>query len=160
MINESLIIAVATVLFVGMVFKPAKKFLIGMLDEHTKEAVKNLYEAENIYKQAKKMLAEIKAEHAEAMATSASIAEKAKEEAEMLISGAHREIERITQKKSELAMARIIQQEQQIMDYLKDAIVSESIQKVHEFIAKEIDINTHLALVQEDVKQLVKKPIN
>jgi F0F1-type ATP synthase membrane subunit b/b' len=160
MINESLIIAVATVLFVGLVYKPAKAFIFNLLDEHTKEAIRSLKEAEKIYQESKEMLAQMRIAHDDAKNTAVAIIAKAKEEAEMLIAHANTEIDRITAKKTELAMARITQQELHISDYLKDAIVNEAILKAHEFISKEIDIGIQMGLVQEDLKQLAKKSIN
>lgn len=156
MINESFVIAFATLLFVLVAFKPAKAFILNVIDEHTREAVKNLHESENMYQQSKVMFEEMQKQYEEAKKTAEAIIEKAKEEADNLISEAAKEVDKITRKKSEMAVARISQQEQNITDYLKDTIITEALERVQTMIANQ-DKNFQLALIKTDLEELAKK---
>lgn len=153
-------VAVATVFFIGLIFKPIKRFILSALDKHTVTAIKNLTEAHKMYEEALLIFNEIKQQHLEAKQNVDEIIAKAKEEAETLISEASLEVDRITKKKSELAMARIIQQEKHIMEFLKDEIVSDALIRVQNMIAQELDVNAQLSLLESNIKQTTKKLLN
>jgi F-type H+-transporting ATPase subunit b len=159
-INETFLVAVATVLFVGLIFKPIRKLIVAALDRHTAEAIKNLNEANKMYEDALHLYNAIKQQHQEAQQNVKDIIAKAKEEAEVLISEASQEVERITKKKSELAMARIVQQEKHIMEFLKDAIINDAIIRVQTLVAQELDMNAQLSMLESNIKQATKKLVN
>ncbi len=153
---ESIIVAVAFVVFLALAIKPIKNILLSMLDKYALDAVRQLTEANNMFKEASDMYDEIKKQHRQAERESQLIITKAKEEASALIEEAKKELERVTQKKTELTMGRIEQQEKQIVDDLKNEAIALAITKVQESLINQLDAEAQLALINSGIKEVKK----
>jgi F-type H+-transporting ATPase subunit b len=160
MLNETVVVALAFATFIPLVYKPAKNAILNMLDNYTADTIKNIEHAKHMYEQAKHMHDEITKKYNEAEQNAKAIISKANEEANLILAEAKREVEKITAKKTELALARINQQEKHIMEQLKDSIVEQALTNVNEMIAKELDSNAQLSLIDESIKKISKKLVN
>ena len=155
---ETIIVAVAFVLFVVFAFKPVKNVILGMLDQYAADAVKQLTEANNMFNESSKLYEEIKKQHRQAERDAKEIVAKAKEESAALVADAKKELERITHKKTELTMIRIEQQEKQIVEDLKNEAINTALVKVQDSLIKQLDTEAQMALINNgirDVKKLV-----
>ncbi len=153
---ESIIVAIAFIVFLALAIKPVKNLLLGMLDKYAQDAVRQLTEANNMFKEASDMYDSIKKQHRQAEKDSQIIIAKAKEEAAALIEDAKKELERVTQKKLELTMGRIEQQEKQIVDDLKNEAINLAISKVQESLINQLDAEAQLALINSGIKEVKK----
>ncbi len=153
---ESIVVAVAFGVFLILAIKPIKNMLVGMLDQYSKDAVKQLTEANEMFQEASKMYDDIKKQHKQAEKEAQEIITKAKEEALALVEEAKKELERVTQKKTELTMGRIEQQEKQIVEDLKNEAINLAISKVQESLINQLDAEAQMALINEGIKEVKK----
>ena len=155
-INEQFIAALAFIVFVPLVYKFAKKAILTILDDRTSNVIKSLQESERIYNEAQTLLNEAKAKYDEAEATIKLMIEQAENEAVLLIQEAKTQAENITKKKTELFLARISQQEKQLIEDVKNSAIQLAMDKVEESLITEIDRDTQLNLIEDGLKQAKK----
>lgn len=153
---EGYIVAIAFVLFVGFIFKPAKNALLSMLDQYAADAIKQLTEANNMFTESSKLYEEIKKQHKQAEKDAKEIVAKAKEESAAMVEEARKELERITQKKMELTLGRIEQQEKQIVEDLKNEAINIALIKVQDSLIKQLDTEAQMALIDNGIGEVKK----
>lgn len=159
-ITESVVVAIAFVIFCAAVFKPAKSAILGALDKHNSDAMRHLDEAKALFEEAKNMRAAAEAALTDAEKTSANIIANAKAEVEHLMKDSQEEFNRLTSTKFELAGAKIEQQERHIIEQLKESIINDALQTVGTLLAKEMNDNAQLGLIDDSISKISKKLIN
>ncbi len=160
MFNEHFIVAVTFIVFVALVFKPVKNAIIEALDQHTADAIKNLQISRQVFEEAQAMLAEIQKKYKAAEKNSRDIITKAKSEAEAIIREASLEFENISNKKTQVALSRIAQQEQRIMEQLKESIIQKAIDDVNHVLVKQLDKSAQMNLIDDSIEKIGKKVVN
>jgi F-type H+-transporting ATPase subunit b len=157
--SESAIVALSLLVFIGLLYKPVKKGIISALDNYAAEAIRSLDDAQAMFNEAENLVNDAKEELIEAKITAKEIVARAHKEAADLLAEAKSEAERITTKRAEIAMARITQQEQQIMDELKQEAIALAMRNVHTNLIKELDSKAQLSLIENGLTD-IKKIIN
>jgi F-type H+-transporting ATPase subunit b len=153
---ETTVVAVAFIIFMALIFKPAKRFLLSMLDTYAAEAIQKLEEAQQIHKEAQAIYSDIKKQSEQAKTDSKEILQKAKKEAEAIINEGKKELERITNKKAELTLSRIAQQEKQIIEDLKSEAINIALEKVQVALLNELDSEAQMSLIENGIRQVKK----
>lgn len=153
---ESVIVTVAFCIFIALVFKPVKNFILNMLDNYAHEAVKQLEEANKMFEEADKMHKDIKEQYKQAQADSKKIIAKAKQEAASIVKSAQKELEKVTDKKTQLTMSRIEQQEKKIIEDLKDEAITIAMGKVQEALINELDSDAQMTFINNGMKEVKK----
>jgi F-type H+-transporting ATPase subunit b len=159
MLNESVIVAIAFFVFIGLTFKYIKQGLLTMLNSHVIKALKNIRDAEKIKQEAEEMYAEVEAKYNEIIKTSEQIINRANQDVESMFKDMEKRIAEFTEKKTQLSISRINQQEQTLIEEIKSETIKLAIDLVHESITKELSKEAQLALL-DDALVNTKKIIN
>jgi F-type H+-transporting ATPase subunit b len=134
--------------------------IITALDDYSFKVTKNLRDAEALLVQAEEMHKQITAQYKEAEAVAQEIIEAAKEDAELTMQEAIAQAQAITQKKTELAIARITLQEQQIMEDLKNKAIETAFEKVNSALIQELNKQTQLSVIHSSLSKTKKRAMN
>jgi F-type H+-transporting ATPase subunit b len=156
MFTESNIVAIASILFVVALYKPIKKFVLSFLDEKIQEAIKEIEHARNLRVEAEQYLEESKKKLAEAEKTAVEIIEKANERSQFIISDIENQLKAISDRKLEDSLARISQQEHQIISELKAQTVELTIKYVEESLISELSKDAQMSLIDNSLKKAAK----
>lgn len=158
-INESVIIAVATVIFAFLAFKPAKKSILSMLDNKILEIASKIKQAEDMKNDAEAMLNQIQEELNNAKTTAKDIIESAKLKSKNILEDAKKDMEVITQRRTDLTIERISQQEKLIVEEFKQEVLKKALTKVEESFTKKLTPSTKKQLVEYSINNL-KRNLN
>ena len=158
-INESVIVAIATTLFVTALFKPAKKTILSFLDNKIIEAATKIKEAESMKKEAEDMLSQIHHELKLAKITAQEIIDSAQEKSIQILEDAKHEFDKISQRKTELAMERISQQEKVIIDEFKGEVLTKALTQVESSLSKQLSSSAKISLLESSLNTL-KRNLN
>lgn len=158
-INESVIIAIATVIFTFLSFKPAKKSILGMLDNKILEIASKIKQAEDMKNEAEAMLNQIQEELNNARTTAKDIIESAKLKSKNILEDAKKEMEVITKRRTDLTIERISQQEKLIIEEFKHEVLKKALTKVEESFKNKLTPSTKKQLVEYSINNL-KRNLN
>ncbi len=156
MITEVTIVAASFVLFVVTLFKPIKRFLLGFLDAKIRTAVRNIEEAAEMRSEAEGYLKVAQAHLDEAKQTALDIVNKAKEKSNLILTGIEKEIKLLSEKKAESSLARISQQERQIVEELRAEAVDLAMVYVQDALVNELKKDAQMNLIESSLKKTNK----
>lgn len=157
--NESTIVAIATFLFVSVLYKPAKNSILSFLDNKIIETAAKIKEAEEMRKEAEVMLEQIQSELESAKVTAKEIINSAQEKSVQILEDAKNEFNKISQRKTELAMERISQQESSIIEEFKGEVLTKALNHVEEVLSKQLSSSAKDHLLDSSINNL-KKNLN
>src|SRR5512142_2113478 len=112
-------VLVAAAIFVAVVWKPAKKSLIGSLDERAARIRAELDEAKKLREEAEQLLAQYEQKGREGAAEAEAIVAHAREEAERIAAQSARDLTDALTRRQRLAEERISQAEQKALDEIR-----------------------------------------
>ncbi len=121
-IDEKFIVAVATVIFFAVTFKPMKQGLLGIIDSRINKIKSDLAEAANLKAEATKLLAQAQTKLAQSEVEAANILDHAKKEADLILSKAKEKLEKDIEVRKKLAMQKIQSFEENAINELKKNI--------------------------------------
>jgi len=147
-------VAVAALIFVLLVWKPAGRLLLGALDDRATRIRGELDEARRLREEAERLLAEYQTKQREAAADAAAIVGHAREEAARLAAEAARELEQSLERRRRLAVERIAQAEAQALDEIRAVAVDVAISAARQVIASEPDERRGAALLDAAIAAL------
>lgn len=150
-------VLVAVVVFVIAVWKPARRALLGMIDQRATRIRGELDEARKLREEAEQLLAEYKRKESEAAAEAQTIIAHAQEEAERIAAMSARELEQSLERRQRLAEERIAQAEAKAVDEIRAVAVDVAIAAAREVIAAEIDENRGGALIDTAIAALPQR---
>jgi F-type H+-transporting ATPase subunit b len=150
-------VAVAFVIFVILVWKPAQKALLSGLDARAARIEKELSEAARLREEAQALLAQYQRKHRDAMKEADGIITHAREEADRLAQQAARDLEVSLKRREELAMQRIAQAEQQATADVRAAAVDVAIAATERLLKEKLDGAKGDALIDQAIKELPAK---
>jgi DNA mismatch repair protein MutS2 len=153
---EALIAAVAFCIFLVLVIKPIRTLVLNALDNYALQAVRELKEANKMFKEAEKLHKDIVKQHIQAKEDAKKIIAKAKSEAESIVKSAKSELKKVTEKKLQLTMSRIDQQERQIVEDLKNEAITIAMTKVQEALIHELDSEAQLTFIKNGIREVKK----
>jgi F-type H+-transporting ATPase subunit b len=150
-------VLVAAVIFVASVWKPAKKSLIGALDERAARIGAELDEAKKLREEAEQLLAQYQQREREAAAEAAAIIAHAREEAERIAAQSARDLDEAVVRRQRLAEERIAQAEAKALDEIRAVAVDIAISAAREVIVSQIDEERGAALLDAAIAALPQR---
>jgi F-type H+-transporting ATPase subunit b len=150
-------VLVAVVVFAIAVWKPARRAVVGMLDQRATRIQGELDEARKLREEAEQLLAEYKRKEGEAAAEAQAIVAHAQEEAERIAVQSARDLEQSLERRQRLAEERIAQAEAKAVDEIRAVAVDVAIAAAREVIASEIDENRGGALIDSAIAALPQR---
>ena len=150
-------VLVAAVIFVAAVWKPAKKSLVGALDERAARIRADLDEARKLRDEAEELLAQYQQREREAAAEAAAIVAHAREEAERIAAQSARALDEALQRRQRLAEERIAQAEQKALEEIRAVAVDIAIGAAREVIVSQIDEARGAALLDAAIAALPQR---
>jgi F-type H+-transporting ATPase subunit b len=150
-------VAVAAAIFIAVVWKPARKALIGSLDERAARIRGELDEARRLHEEAQQLLAQYQRQEQAAEAEAQVIVAHAREEAERIAAQAARDLELTLARRQRLAEERIAQAEAKALDEIRAVAVDVAVTATREVIAAELDEDRGAALLDAAIAALPQR---
>jgi F-type H+-transporting ATPase subunit b len=150
-------VLVAAVIFVAVVWKPARKSLIGSLDERAARIRAELDDARKLREEAEQLLAQYRQKEQEAAAEAAAIIAHAHEEAERIAAQSARDLEEALARRQRLAEERIAQAETKALDEIRAVAVDVAIGAARAVIVSDMDDQRGVALLDAAIAALPQR---
>ncbi|MCH8146954.1 MAG: F0F1 ATP synthase subunit B [Planctomycetes bacterium] len=155
--DETFWVAVAFVLFVGLVFRPAGRMIIEALDSRAEKIRGELDEAVRLREEAQALLARYQRQQNEAAEQAEEILAHARDEAERQAAHAADAVEVALGRRESQALDRIARAEQEAMAEVRGAAVDAAVRATRRLLAEKLDAEGHAALIDAAVSGLDKK---
>lgn len=156
MLNETLIVASAFVLFIVFTYRPVKAFILSALDQKIADTIKQVEEAKNLKQDAEKVFEDAQSKLAEAEDIASQMISNAKKKAEEILHNVEKEVTELAAKKTESSMQRILLQEKKVLEEIKVEAVELAMSYVEQALIDELDKNAQLALIENNVASMKK----
>jgi F-type H+-transporting ATPase subunit b len=150
-------VLVAAVIFVAVVWKPARKSLIGSLDERAARIRAELDDARKLREEAEQLLAQYQQKQREAAAEAAAIIAHAHEEAERIAAQSAVDLEAALTRRQRLAEERIAQAETKALEDIRAAAVDVAISAARAVIVSDMDDTRSGALLDAAIAALPQR---
>jgi F-type H+-transporting ATPase subunit b len=146
--------AISVLIFVALLWKPAKRFLIGGLDARAARIREELAAAHGLREEAERILAALRVRERETAAEAEQILAHAKAEAERIAADSARAMQEALQRRQRLAEERIAQEQARAVAEIRAVTVDVAIAAARQIIAAELDENRGAALIDAAVAEL------
>jgi F-type H+-transporting ATPase subunit b len=150
-------VAVAAAIFIAVVWKPARRTLIGSLDARAARIRGELDEARQLREEAAQLLADYQRRQREAAAEADAIVAQARAEAEHLAAQAASDLDVALARRARLAEERIAQAESKAIGEIRAAAVDAAIAAAREVIVAETDEERGGALIDAAIAALPQR---
>jgi len=150
-------VAVAAAIFIAVVWKPARRSLIGSLDARAARIRGELDEARQLRTEAEQLLAEYQRKEREAANEAAAIVARAGEEAERIAAQAARDLDQALARRQRLAEERIAQAESKAVDEIRAAAVDVALAAARDVIVADTDAARGGALIDAAIAALAQR---
>jgi F-type H+-transporting ATPase subunit b len=147
----------AVVVFAIVVWKPARRAVVGTLDERATRIRGELEEARKLRDEAEQLLADYRQKEREAAADAQAIIAHARDEAERIAAQATRELQQSLERRQRLAEERIAQAEAKALDEIRAAAVDVAIAAAREVIVSELDERRGAAMLDAAIAALPQR---
>jgi F-type H+-transporting ATPase subunit b len=145
---------IAVLIFVAILWKPAKKFLIGGLDARADRIREELAAARALREEAERTLESYQIRQREAAQEAEQIVAHAKVEAERIAAESARQLEDTLRRRQQLAEERIAQEEARAIAEIRAVTVDVAISAARQVIAAELDEKRGAALIDAAIAEL------
>ena len=156
-LSAELILVVVLLCVVALVWKPAKRSILGALDSRAEKIRGELDEAYRLKEDAQATLAAYQRKQRDAMEEAERIVEHARQEADRLRETAIRSLEQQLERREAQAMERIAQAERAVAAELRNAAVDAAVAAAHEVIAGKLDAAASARLIDQSISELPRK---
>lgn len=146
--------AIAVLIFVAVLWKPAKRFLIGGLDARAARIRDELDAASKLRDEAERTLAALRGREREAAAEAEEIVVHAKAEAERIAAASALAMEETLQRRQRQAEERIAQEQARAIAEIRAVTVDIAIAAARRVIADELDEQRGAALIDAAIAEL------
>ncbi len=150
-------VLVAAVIFAAGIWKPARKALLGSLDDRAARIRAELDEARKLREEAEQLLAQYQQREREAAAEAEAIVAHAREEAERIAAQSSRDLDDALVRRQRLAEERITQAEAKALDEIRAVAVDVAIGAAREVIVAQIDEERGAALLDAAIAALPQR---
>jgi len=150
-------VLLAVIVFAVGVWKPARRALIGGLDERAARIRAELDEARRLREEAEALVAQYRRQEQEGAAQAAAIVAHAREEAERIAAQSASDLEAALQRRQRLAEERIAQAEQKAVAEIRATAVDVAIGAAREVIARQTDEARGAALLDTAIAALPQR---
>src|SRR5271169_4293193 len=147
-------LTIAVLIFIGIVWRPAKRLLIGGLDARATRIRQELDAARSLREEAERTLAAYQLKQREGVAEAEAIIAHAKAEAERIAAQAARNLEETLERRRRLAQERIAQEEAKALAEIRAVTVDVAISAARQVIVAELDENHGAALIDAAIAAL------
>jgi F-type H+-transporting ATPase subunit b len=147
-------LTIAVLVFIAVVWKPAKRSLIGGLDARASRIREQLDAARGLREEAERALAASQLKQRGGVAEAEAIIAHAKAEAERIVAQAGRDLEATLQRRQRLAEERIAQQEARALAEIRSVTVEVAMSAARRVIAAELDEQRGAALIDAGIAAL------
>jgi F-type H+-transporting ATPase subunit b len=147
-------LTIAVLVFIGIVWRPAKRLLIGGLDARATRIGQELDAARSLREEAERTLAAYQLKQREGVAEAEAIIAHAKAEAERIAAQSARDLEETLQRRRRQAEERIAQEEAKAVAEIKSVTVDVAIAAARRVIAAELDGQRGAALIDSGIAEL------
>ena len=150
-------VAVAFLIFVGLVGKPIARFVTGALDSRSGRIRNEISEAQALREEAQKLLADYKRKQRDALKEADEILEHARVESERLREQARKDLEAALKRREQAAMEKIAQAESQALREVRDQAIDLALAATERLIADSLDEKKSQDLVERSIRELPDK---
>ena len=150
-------VLLAVVLFAIVVWKPARRAVVGTLDERAMRIQGELEEARKLRDEAEQLLADYRQKEREAAADAQAIIAHARDEAERIAAQSARDLQQSLERRQRLAEERIAQAEAKALDEIRAAAVDVAIAAAREVIVSELDERRGAAMLDAAIAALPQR---
>jgi F-type H+-transporting ATPase subunit b len=147
-------VLVAAIIFVAVVWRPAKKGIVTTLDERSARIRGELDEAEKLRQEAERLLAEYQQKQRAAFDEAQAIVAHAKEEAARIAAQGARDLEAALERRRRLAEERIAQAEAKAVAEIRATAIDVAIAAARDIITGSLDDRTRAALIDASIQSL------
>jgi F-type H+-transporting ATPase subunit b len=145
---------IAMLVFIAIVWKPARRLLIGGLDARAARIREELDAARSLREEAERTLAAYQLKQREGAAEAEAIIAHAKAEAERIAARSARDLEETLQRRRRLAEERIAQEEARALAEIRAVTVDVAISAARRVIAAELDEQRGAVLIDSAIAAL------
>ena len=150
-------VLLAVVIFVAIVWKPLRNYVVGTLDERAMRIRGELDEARKLRDEAEQLLSEYQRKQHEAAADAQAIVAQARQEAERIAAQAARDLEQSLERRQRLAEERIAQAESKAVDEIRAVAVDVAINAARDVIVADLDERRGAALLDTAIATLPQR---
>ena len=150
-------VLLAVVVFAIVVWKPARRAVVGTLDERAMRIRGELEEARKLRDEAEQLLADYRQKEREAEADARAIIAHARDEAERIAAQSARDLQQSLERRQRLAEERIAQAEAKALDEIRAAAVDVAIAAAREVIVSELDERRGAAMLDAAIAALPQR---
>jgi len=150
-------VLLSVAIFVAAVWKPARKALIGGLDERAARIRGELDEARRLRDDAEQLLAEYRRQQQQAETEARAMIAHAEEEAQRIAAQAARDLDQALARRQGLAEERIAQAEKNALDEIRAVAINVAVDAAREVIAVQIDARQGAALIDAAIAALPQR---
>ena len=150
-------VLLAVAIFFIVVWKPAKRAVIGALDGRTERIRQELEAASSLREEAQQVLGAYQKRRQEGAAEAQAIITHAKQEAERIAAQSLRDLEEALRRREVLAHERIAQEEAKALAEIRAIAVDVAISAAHQVIAASLDERRGAALIDDAIAALPRQ---
>jgi F-type H+-transporting ATPase subunit b len=150
-------VLVAVALFLVLVWKRAKLWIVGALDARAERIRQELEAARNLRQEAQQALAAYQRQQQEGAAEAQAIVAHAKQEAERIAAQSLRDLEENLRRRQQLAQERIAQEEAKAVAEIRAIAVDVAIAASREVIAASLDARRGAVLFDDAITALPRQ---
>ena len=147
----------AVVVFAIVVWRPARRAVVGALDERATRIRGELEEARKLRDEAEQLLADYRQKEREAAADAQAIIAHARDEAARIATQSARDLQQSLERRQRLAEERIAQAEAKALDEIRAAAVDVAIAAAREVIVSELDERRGAAMLDAAIAALPQR---
>ncbi|MEQ8966488.1 MAG: F0F1 ATP synthase subunit B [Azospirillaceae bacterium] len=150
-------LALALIAVIAIAWKPAKRSILGKLDDRARRIAEELEEAKRLREDAQASLANLQRKQRDAMSEAEEIIAHARGEAERLRAQAAEQLEEQLARREQQAMDRISQAESQAIADVRNLAVDVAIRATRQLLADQVDEAKGAALIDDAIKAMPEK---
>lgn len=150
-------VAIGFLLLIGLIFKPAWRFIKDSLDTRAKKIEESLNEAASLREEVQHILADYQRKQRDAAREVDQMLADATNEAERLCQDEAEKLIQSLQRREELAEDKISQAEADAIQEVRNKAVETSILATQRILEKQLDRKTATTLLDQSIKELPTK---
>ena len=147
-------VAVAFVIFIALVYKPALKAIGGMLDDRARRIKADLDEARRLREEAERLIADYRKKQSEGAGEAEAIIARARDEALRLKSEGEANLDAAFKRREKAALEKIAQAEAQAMAEVRNEAVDIAVAAARRILTEGLDAERGAALIGQSIQEL------
>ena len=155
MANTDFVVAIAFVIFVGvLVYFKVPRIIGNLLDKRADTIRNEIDEAHRLLEEAKTLLAKLEREHKENIEKAKNIVNDAELTSKKVLEDSKSEIKDAVARKLQMAERQIQTNEKEVIKSIKDDLIEAAFKEAQEQIEKKVDSNLANLVVEESVEEI------